>query len=129
MEKGQVAPRPNIAAPEPENFLSLAMDAMADYHKIHGSYAAEWHQLDITFAAGPYRLGDTGTTPTPEHGASWTPKDCEYRYVIESATANGYRILAVSSADKVDYEATQAQKEPRRLTPRRESERSLPHQK
>ena len=107
----------NVAAPEPRTFLSIAIDAMHEFHRDHDAFPSAWHQLDISFSASPYYKGDHGTVPTMNDGADWRPKNCTYRYVIESATASSFRIIAVGPHGEVAYEATQSDTEPRRLIP------------
>lgn len=107
----------NIAPPEPVIFLELALDAMKQYGEQKGSYPARWHHLDIAFAGGPtyaYRVGEPGTFPTETDGNAWQPRDCQYRYVIESS-GQTFRITARLPNNDVVYEITEKTEAPRKL--------------
>lgn len=120
----------DIAPPEPIVFLELALYAMQEYHEQEQRFPAQWHDLDISFSGGPYytyRAGDQGTFPTKEDGTSWKPRDCDYRYVIESATATSFRIVALTPDNEVAYELTETMDSPRSLIPPGESTETLHH--
>ena len=115
----------NIAPPEPVILLELAREVMHEYRQEYGLFPKEWYNLEIAFVGGPtyaYRIGDPGTYPMPENGNSWQPKDCVYRYVIESATANTFRIIAVSPDGNIAYELTEKMDSPEKLLAPNEDE-------
>ena len=101
--------------PEPILFLLEAADAMEAYRARHGAYASAWHQLDIDFAARPFRLGDPGTHPTPEDERSWRPKDCAYTYWIEPAPPGRFLNRARDDAGAAAYEMEPGLDAPRKL--------------
>jgi hypothetical protein len=107
----------NIAPPEPVIFLELALDAMKKHGEENGFYPSKWHQLDVAFSGGPtyaYRVGEPGTFPTEADGNAWQPRDCQYRYVIESS-GQSFRITAQLPNKAVVYELTEKMEAPRKL--------------
>ena len=87
--------------PETELFLLEATDQMNAFYEEHQEFPSDWHRLEITFAGGPFRLGDPHTEPTIEDGNAWKPRDCEYTYIIEHADQSSFRITAVDSNGKI----------------------------
>ncbi len=106
---------PDESRPEPVLFLLEAADAMEQYKQTHGEYAAEWNQLDISFANGPYNEGDPGTRPNKEDRTSWRPKGCEYTYWIMSRNKDKFLIQARTQNNRADYEIASGMKVPRSL--------------
>ena len=98
--------------PEPVLFLLEAMDAMREYHKLHKKYPTEWKSLKIDFSAGPFRVGDFGTHPTPETGDRWCPKGCTFTYWIKVATNDSFVIQAINQNNVAEYEITEQQDSP-----------------
>ena len=103
----------NLGRPEPILFLELLADALESFRVENGFYPKRFHQLDFSFAAGPYYAGDTGTRPTAEDRDRWRPKDCAYTYVIAAAGASEFRVEAVAPSGEVHYVLTQAEPSPR----------------
>ncbi|OQW91962.1 MAG: hypothetical protein BWK78_03105 [Thiotrichaceae bacterium IS1] len=101
--------------PEPILFLLEAADAMEEYRKQHTEYAKEWHLLDITFANGPYHLGDPGTQPAVDDKDRWHPKDCDFTYWIASADKNHFLIQAVNEDNRAMYEIRSGMETPKKL--------------
>lgn len=104
--------------PEPVLFLMEAADVMREYKKVHGQYASAWCLLEIDFAAGPFRVGQEGTHPTPKDTSHWRPRDCKFTYWIRSESQmNDFWIQAVRDDGVAEYEIRSSMKEPARLTP------------
>lgn len=101
--------------PEPILFLLEAADAMEQYKKAHGEYAKEWHQIDISFASGPYNEGDPGTRPTSKDKTTWRPKGCKYTYWIVSSDKDRFLIQARTHDNRVEYEISSGMTAPRKL--------------
>jgi hypothetical protein len=113
--------RTNIAPPEPVIFLELAADAMRQYRARTGRYPSVWHDLGMSFSGGPYRVGDPGTVAPPQAGNAWQPRESRYRYVIELATPDQFRIVAIGPDGVSEYELTEGKRTPRRLVERPEA--------
>jgi hypothetical protein len=101
--------------PEPILFLTEAADAMEVYKKAHGEYAKAWHDLDISFANGPYMEGDPGTRPAQSSTVSWRPKGCDYTYWIVLADKTRFVVEARTPGNKAEYEITSGMRKPQRL--------------
>ncbi len=101
--------------PEPVLFLLAARDAMRDYHSQNGRFASFWHQLEIEFAAGPYRVGDAGTRPAETDTTQWRPLRCTYQYEIVQADERRYLIRAIAPSGVAEFEIGTSDEEPVRL--------------
>lgn len=113
--KGVTMEKIHTTQPEAVVFLELAVREMERYRKIHGSYPAEWHLMDITFANGPYRMTDDGIRPTKEMKNIWKPKNSEYTYKLKSANKNEFSIGAINKKDGVEeYEIRQGMDTPQK---------------
>lgn len=100
--------------PEAVVFLELAAGAMEQYKQTHGAYPAEWHLMDITFASGPYRMSDQGIRPSKELKNVWKPKNCQYTYVIKSASKNEFAVHALNEQGITEYEMRQGMSTPQK---------------
>lgn len=105
----------DLGRPEPVLFLMEAADQMEAYKAGHGVYAEFWHQLSISFANGPYHLGDPGTEPTERNTTDWRPKDCEYTYRLIPSGEGDYRIRALDDQGRASYEIRAGMREPVKL--------------
>jgi hypothetical protein len=109
--------RTNVAPPEPVIFLELAADSLAQYYRRFSRYPGTWFDLGMSFSGGPYRVGDPGTLPSAQDGSAWQPPQCRYRYVIELATADRFRVVAIAPNGTKEYELIDRMSSPRRLVP------------
>lgn len=107
--------RADESRPEPILFLLEAADAMEQYKQAHGEYAKEWHQIDISFANGPYNEGDQGTRPTKNDKIAWRPKGCKYTYWIVSIEKDKFLIQARTHDNRAEYEIASGMAAPRKL--------------
>ncbi|MBV9863994.1 MAG: hypothetical protein JO316_01440 [Abitibacteriaceae bacterium] len=105
----------DIELPEAETFLNLAAEAMAKYHKTHGTYASQWHQLHFDYAYPTYHMSDPDIWPLPKNKNQWHPRGSHYTYVIVAARQNTFLVRALDSKGKPTYELRQGMLYPQLL--------------
>ncbi|MEO6809791.1 MAG: hypothetical protein ABI353_11825, partial [Isosphaeraceae bacterium] len=105
----------DIGAPEQDLFLPEAAEEMSKYHKEHGEYAKQWYLLNFPFAYYGFHTTDPDVLPKKEFGNRWSPRDCEYTYIIKGADRDHFLIQAVNWAGHVDWEIRDGQTEPKQV--------------